>query len=152
MIILDSNKYIKKIYHISDIHIRRYDRHLEYEIVFNNLYTYLNNVKHNNSLNNQLIVITGDLLHAKDNLTPDCVVKCYKFLKTLADIMPVILIAGNHDMVESNKTIKDSIDAILSEVESDLENNRMGEVKAKIKKDKHKIPAQYYNTIMKSIK
>ena len=29
--------------------------------------------------------------------------------------MPVILIAGNHDMVESNKTIKDSIDAILSE-------------------------------------
>jgi len=62
-----------------------------------------------------LIVITGDLLHAKDNLTPDCVVKCYKFLKTLADIMPVILIAGNHDMVETNKTIKDSIDAILSE-------------------------------------
>ena len=111
MIILDSNKYIKKIYHISDIHIRRYDRHAEYEIVFNNLYKYLNEM----SSNNQLIVISGDLLHAKDNLTPDCVVKCYKFLKTLADIMPVILIAGNHDMVESNKMIKDSIDAILSE-------------------------------------
>lgn len=44
------------------------------------------------------------------------------------------------------------IDAILSEVESDLENNRIGEVKAKIKKYKHKIPVQYYNTIMKSIK
>ena len=113
MIILDSNKYIKKIYHISDIHIRRYDRHAEYEIVFNNLYTYLNNNSKNND--NQLIIITGDLLHAKDNLTPDCVVKCYKFLKMLADIMPVILIAGNHDMVETNKTIKDSIDAILSE-------------------------------------
>ena len=111
MITLNSNIIINKLYHISDIHIRRYDRHAEYEIVFNNLYKYLNEVKNNNSM----IVITGDLLHAKDNLTPDCVVKCYKFLKTLADIMPVILIAGNHDMVESNKTIKDSIDAILSE-------------------------------------
>ncbi len=114
MIILNSNANIKHIYHISDIHIRRYDRHAEYETVFNNLYTYLNNIKNNNSINN-IIVITGDVLHAKDNLTPDCVVKCYKFLKTLADIMPVILIAGNHDMVETNKTIKDSIDAILSE-------------------------------------
>jgi DNA repair exonuclease SbcCD nuclease subunit len=109
MIILDSNNIINKIFHISDIHIRRYDRHIEYETVFNSLYKYLNT---NND--NSLIVITGDVLHAKDNLTPDCVIKCYKFLKSLADIRPVILIAGNHDMVESNKTIKDSIDAILS--------------------------------------
>jgi DNA repair exonuclease SbcCD ATPase subunit/predicted MPP superfamily phosphohydrolase len=115
MIILNSNTIINKLYHISDIHIRRYDRHVEYELVFNNLYKYLSSIKDINSLNNQLIVITGDILHAKDNLTPDCVIKCYKFLKSLADIMPVILIAGNHDMVESNKTIKDSIDAILSE-------------------------------------
>ena len=115
MIILNQSSNINYIYHISDIHIRRYDRHLEYETVFNNLYNYLNEVKNLNALNNQLIVITGDVLHAKDNLTPDCVIKCYKFLKTLADIMPVILIAGNHDMVESNKMIKDSIDAILSE-------------------------------------
>ncbi len=111
MIVLNKLSIIKKIYHISDIHIRRYDRHIEYETVFNNLYKYLNSVVTNNSL----IVITGDVLHAKDNLTPDCVVKCYKFLKNLADIMPVILIAGNHDMVETNKNIKDSIDAILSE-------------------------------------
>ncbi len=111
MIILKEHSYIHTLYHISDIHIRRYDRHAEYEIVFKNLYNYLNSINNSNSL----IVITGDLLHAKDNLTPDCVVKCYKFLKMLADIMPVILIAGNHDMVESNKTIKDSIDAILNE-------------------------------------
>ncbi len=115
MIILKHNSYIKYIYHISDIHIRRYDRHAEYELVFNNLYNYLKNT----NVSNSLIVLTGDLLHAKDNLTPDCVIKCYKFLKSLADIRPVILIAGNHDMVESNKTIKDSIDAILSSREID---------------------------------
>jgi hypothetical protein len=53
---------------------------------------------------------------------------------------------------EEDEEEETDIDAILSEVESDLENNRMGEVKAKIKKYKHKIPTQYYNTIMKSIK
>lgn len=44
------------------------------------------------------------------------------------------------------------LDAVLSEVESDLENNRISAVKRKIKKYKHKIPPAYYQTIMKSIK
>jgi DNA repair exonuclease SbcCD ATPase subunit len=111
MIKITETVIIKKIYHISDIHIRRYDRHVEYDIVFNNLYEYLNK----QDLTSGLIVITGDVLHAKDNLTPDCVIKCYKFLKSLSEIMPVILIAGNHDMVESNKHIKDSLESILTE-------------------------------------
>ena len=88
----------------------------QFAAIRNNLYKYLNEIKNVNSL----IIITGDLLHAKDNLTPDCVVKCYKFLKTLADIMPVILIAGNHDMVESNKTIKDFISEIADNTHEQL--------------------------------
>ncbi len=111
MIISNKGIKIKKLYHISDIHIRRYDRHVEYDIVFNNLYSYLNT----QDTSSGLIVVTGDVLHAKDNLTPDCVIKCYKFLKSLSEIMPVVLIAGNHDMVESNKHIKDSLDSILTE-------------------------------------
>ena len=102
---------IKKLYHISDIHIRRYDRHDEYKVVFNNLYDYLEN----NSDNASLIVITGDLLHNKDNLTPDCIVMAYDFLTQLSKIRPVILIPGNHDFVETNTHIKDSIGAILSD-------------------------------------
>ena len=102
---------IKKLYHISDIHIRRYDRHDEYKIVFNNLYDYLKR----NSDSASLIVITGDLLHNKDNLTPDCIVMAYDFLMQLSSIRPVILIPGNHDFVETNTHIKDSIGAILSD-------------------------------------
>jgi DNA repair exonuclease SbcCD ATPase subunit len=116
MIILNENSSIKKLYHISDIHIRRYDKHVEYNHVFNNLYSYLISV----TTENDMIVITGDILHAKDNLTPDCVIKTHMFLKTLAKIRPVILIAGNHDCVESNLTIKDSLEAILNE--SNIEN------------------------------
>ncbi len=116
MIILNENSSIKKLYHISDIHIRRYDKHIEYNHVFNNLYSYLKSVV----TEHDMIVITGDVLHAKDNLTPDCVIKTHTFLKTLANIRPVILIAGNHDCVESNLTIKDSLEAILNE--SNIEN------------------------------
>lgn len=102
---------ITKLYHISDIHIRRYDRHNEYQIVFNNLYSFLQE----NCKNDSLIVITGDLLHNKDNLTPDCIIITYNFLMNLSMIRPVILIPGNHDFVETNTHIKDSIGAILSD-------------------------------------
>lgn len=108
---INENITIKSLFHISDIHIRRYDRHDEYKIVFNNLYKYL--VKNTN--NNSLIVITGDLLHNKDNLTPDCIIMAYDFLTTLSNIRPVILIPGNHDFVETNTHIKDSIGAILAD-------------------------------------
>lgn len=102
---------ITKLYHISDIHIRRYDRHDEYKVVFNNLYNYLKK----ECTINDLIVVTGDLLHNKDNLTPDCIVMAYNFLTQLSMIRPVILIPGNHDFVETNTHIKDSIGAILSD-------------------------------------
>ena len=109
MEILNNNTNTRYLYHISDIHIRRYDRHVEYDTVFNNLYSFLK------SSPVGLIVLTGDLLHNKDNLTPDCVVKTFNFLRELTKIMPVILIAGNHDFVQTNVHIKDSISAILSE-------------------------------------
>ncbi len=111
IILNNANTSIKKIYHISDLHLRRYERHIEYEHVFNNLYKYLEE----NVNDHSIIVITGDIMHSKDNLTPDSVIKCYKLLKSLANIMPVIMILGNHDMVETNKTIKDSLSAILAE-------------------------------------
>ena len=51
---LISKKQYKKIYHISDIHIRPLDRHQEYRQVFKQLYQLIGA--------DNLIVITGDLL------------------------------------------------------------------------------------------
>jgi len=109
-VISDTPK-IKYIYHISDIHIRRYEKHNEFEYIFQKLYEYFEKVKNENSI----IVITGDLLHNKDNLTPDCVMKTWNFLNELQKIMPLFLIAGNHDFVETNNHVKDSIEAILND-------------------------------------
>jgi DNA repair exonuclease SbcCD ATPase subunit len=105
--VICEDKNIQYIYHISDIHIRRYDRHNEYEYVFNKLYSYLGSVEKG------LIVITGDILHNKDNLTPNCINKTRVFLESLGDIMPVIMIAGNHDIVENNVGIRDSLKSII---------------------------------------
>jgi DNA repair exonuclease SbcCD ATPase subunit len=113
--VLNTSAKVRYIYHISDIHIRRYEKHNEYEYIFEKLYEYLEKVKNDNSI----IVITGDLLHNKDNLTPDCVLKTWLFLDKLRNIMPLFLITGNHDFVETNNHIKDSIQAILQDKDCD---------------------------------
>jgi len=37
-VVIDNSKFITKIYHMADIHIRKYDRHEEYKEVFERLY------------------------------------------------------------------------------------------------------------------
>ena len=70
-----TDKKYNKIYHISDIHIRSLERHTEYQEVFDRLYTFLkNDIKLDN-----LIAITGDIIHEKDNLKPETVLLCRKF-------------------------------------------------------------------------
>jgi len=44
------------------------------------------------------------------------------------------------------------LDAVLSEVEEDLQGGRISDVKKKLRKYKHRIPVAFYNGIMKSIK
>lgn len=116
--LINNKSKINHIYHLSDIHIRRYEKHNEYEYIFEKLYEYFKKVKNENSI----IVITGDLLHNKDNLTPDCIMKTWNFLNELQKIMPLFLITGNHDFVETNNHIKDSIEAILNDKNIDNKN------------------------------
>ena len=53
--------------------------------------------------------------------------------------------------VEEKNESETDIDDILSSVESDIEGGRINAVKLKMKKYKHRIPANYYNEIMKNI-
>jgi DNA repair exonuclease SbcCD ATPase subunit len=102
----------ENIYHISDIHIRLFSRIKEYELVFENLYKFLKSekeLKHKNGL----IVITGDILHNKIDLTPECILLTYNFLNSLSKIFKVIMIAGNHDALLNNRERIDSLTSIL---------------------------------------
>lgn len=106
---------IRKIYHISDIHINLYKKHDEYIQVFSNLYKFLNKEKNTHSYNRYeaIIVVTGDILHSKTELSPECVQLTSDFFNHLSAIMPVIIIAGNHDANLSNKNRLDSLSPII---------------------------------------
>jgi DNA repair exonuclease SbcCD ATPase subunit/DNA repair exonuclease SbcCD nuclease subunit len=109
--VLDTEERIKHLYHISDIHIRLNNYHKEYRHVFNNLYQNLENRPKG------LIVVTGDILHSKNELSPECILLTLEFLETLASIMPTIIIAGNHDAVLTNNDRVDSLTGILDKRE-----------------------------------
>ena len=101
----------EKIYHISDIHIRPLKRHSEYNEVFNELYSFLEYKDTNN-----IIAITGDILHEKDNLKPETVIIVRNFVKKLSEYGTVVIITGNHDMLENNSDRLDNLTAVLDDL------------------------------------
>ena len=109
---------IENIYHLSDIHIRNDSRHKEYEQVFNRLYKYLSkDIGSNNE--SSLIVLTGNLMHTRTELSPDSFTIAKNFLSNLVEICPVIIMAGNHDCHTTDSNKLDAITPIVSTINSD---------------------------------
>jgi len=101
---------IKKIYHIADVHIRNLKRHKEYREVFENLYEYIKTTKTDDSV----IVLCGDIVHAKTDMTPEVIEMTQTFLKNLSDMLPTILIPGNHDANLNNPNRLDALSPIVN--------------------------------------
>lgn len=92
---------IKKIIQTSDIHIRNYRRHDEY---VQQLQKFIDNCKEITSQYNEgevRIVIAGDIVHSKTDLSPECYTLTSWFLKELDNICKTIVIAGNHDITQN---------------------------------------------------
>ena len=94
-ILEDNEKEIHKIFHISDVHIFKYDRHVEFRDVFNNLFQMLK--KDAKPYNKSLIVVTGDILDRGMDLSPECVELLQDLYIGLTEICDVVTINGNHD-------------------------------------------------------
>ena len=101
---------IRKIFQVSDIHIRNFKRHDEYRRVFEKLYDYIRE----NFTQDDLICLTGDIVHAKTDVTPELVEEVQAFLKSLADIGRVLLIPGNHDANLNNDHRMDALTPIVN--------------------------------------
>ena len=121
--IYDYSQRIEKLYHFSDLHIQLYKRHEEYQEVFNNLLTYLKNEKKKynipESTNKNISIIaliTGDILHSKSDLSPECVQLTYNFLKAVSNLMPLVIIPGNHDVNMNNKERLDALTPIIADL------------------------------------
>tara|TARA_B100000575_G_scaffold123621_1_gene98562 strand:+ start:2606 stop:5761 length:3156 start_codon:yes stop_codon:yes gene_type:complete len=99
---------LKHIHHISDIQIRNLKRHKEYEEVFQGLY---HEVRKNK--NNAVAYIGGDIAHSKTDMSPELIDQLSRLFKSLADICPTIIIAGNHDCNLNNLNRMDCLTPIV---------------------------------------
>ena len=115
IVIKQTNDTISHIIHISDIHIRLYNRQKEYADIFQKLFQKIKEIK--KEIPSLIIIITGDLLHSKNILSPESILITQQFLQRLAEITTTLLIAGNHDALLTNNQREDSITAITKNIE-----------------------------------
>ena len=107
---------VDNVIHIADVHIRNFKRHDEYESVFNRVYDYCKEQVQQDK--NTIIYLAGDIVHAKTDMSPELIVMTRNFFVNLAEIAPVILIAGNHDMTLSNRNRLDALTPIVDSLDT----------------------------------
>lgn len=104
---------ITKIAHLADIHIRRStDRHTEYKEVFDKTFKQLTQDKPDR------IIIVGDLYNDYIEFQGEAMSLAAYFLNGLANIAPVRITRGNHDIRKKNLGRQDFIKTVI-----DLLNN-----------------------------
>jgi DNA repair exonuclease SbcCD ATPase subunit len=100
-ILENTNIDIKYIIHLADIHIRN-DRQLEYEAVFETLYSNLRDKKLTNK--NSVCCIIGDIFHSTQ-INAIAIQTCKNFLYKLSEITSIIVTYGNHDVGRNNASL-----------------------------------------------
>jgi DNA repair exonuclease SbcCD nuclease subunit len=105
---------INKIIHFADIHFRTYQRHTEFRSICEYLIDKLIYHKPNR------VVITGDIVHSRNQLTPELVNEVTWFLNECSNNSDkLIIIPGNHDIVEQNKERLDALTPIINAMNKD---------------------------------
>ena len=97
-----------RIAHLADVHIRKLKYHTEYREVFKQLYGILKKEQIDS------IVICGDLVHTKTDMSPEMISMVSQFLSSLADIAPTTVILGNHDGNLKNSGRLDALTPIVN--------------------------------------
>lgn len=106
---------IKKIIQISDLHVRKNtNRYEEYKEQFNKFLSCCHDETNELEYNELRCVIAGDIFHEKLAISNEQQQLIAWFLIEIEKIMPIIIIAGNHDMLEGNKNKLDSISGLIN--------------------------------------
>lgn len=104
---------VKYIIHLSDIHIRNNIRHDEYAVQLQKLINSCKELTKDIDKNEIRIVISGDIVHQKNTISPDLMPFVSSFIRDLEKVAKVIIIAGNHDLIVTNLSKKDTITSIF---------------------------------------
>lgn len=101
---------IRKIVHFSDLHVRLFKDHELYRGIMNQAF------KEWKSIAPDRIVFTGDLVHSKNQMTPELVEFVAWVLTECSQIAKTILIIGNHDFLENNSSRLDALTPIIDSI------------------------------------
>tara|TARA_B100001564_G_scaffold359720_1_gene382600 strand:+ start:8441 stop:9223 length:783 start_codon:yes stop_codon:yes gene_type:complete len=100
---------INKIIHYSDLHLKLYKQHKRDKKILENAILAWKDAKPDR------IVFTGDLVHSKNQMTPELINLMSWWMTETAKICKCVYLIGNHDFLENNM---DRMDAITPIVES----------------------------------
>lgn len=104
---------IKLIIHAADIHIRNMQRHEEYAAQLTQFIEKCKEVASPFKKEEVRIVLAGDLVHQKNQTSPELFVFASTFIRQLEEIAQVIVISGNHDLLVNNTSRKDTMTALF---------------------------------------
>ena len=103
---------IKRLIHFSDLHIRLFKDHDLYKKIMEQSFSEWK------SINPDRIVFTGDLVHSKNQMTPELVNFIAWILNECASICKTIVIIGNHDFLENNNERLDALTPVVDSLKN----------------------------------
>jgi DNA repair exonuclease SbcCD nuclease subunit len=98
---------IKKLVHFSDLHLKLFKDHELYKNILSDMLNQFREIKPDR------IVFTGDLVHSKNQITPELIdVVCW-LLTECSNICKTIIIPGNHDFITNLERL-DALSPIIN--------------------------------------
>ena len=102
---------IKKLVHFSDLHVRLFKDHELYRGVLIDMFNQFKEIAPDR------IVFTGDLVHSKNQMTPELIEFVVWTLTECSKIAKTVLIIGNHDFLENNMSRLDALTPIIDSLQ-----------------------------------
>jgi DNA repair exonuclease SbcCD nuclease subunit len=99
---------INKLVHFSDLHLRLFKDHDLYRDILRKMMFRFQELKPDR------IVFTGDLVHSKNQVTPELIEMVVWILTECSKITKTILIPGNHDALINNLNRLDTLSPIIT--------------------------------------
>jgi DNA repair exonuclease SbcCD nuclease subunit len=103
---------INKLVHFSDLHIRLFKDHDLYKEIVGTMLDKFREIQPDR------IVFTGDLVHSKNQMTPELIEMVSWVLTECSKVAKTILIIGNHDFLENNMSRLDALTPIIDSLKN----------------------------------
>jgi DNA repair exonuclease SbcCD nuclease subunit len=105
---------IEKIVHFSDLHVRLFKDHELYRSILEKMFEQWKDIAPDR------IVFTGDLVHSKNQMTPELINFVAWTLTECSKIAKTIVIIGNHDFLENNIQRVDALSPIVDSLNNEM--------------------------------